>query len=611
MVETLRQSLSYGLQGLLAVMIGLAIACIGDGFQSIWSAALILLTVLIVLLIRKRFSHALHTTWGKTGRRAKVFFGALAALLAILVPYDRAMGRLAPALAQSQLTRFLLTADMYLSAAAICFVLLLFLFKWSGVSSIFSVGIKGLAALVVIGLLGWWVVETPWTFIQHQQQHVNLDTIFENMLPGQTVIEQDLEIDSNHLQTLTLYPSNVPGSTGTLLVEILRGDEVIFSAEADLAGMEDARPFDIPLGLDVGPQDQILTLRLMAEYPEDLHYFSMFYSDSVSVAGRYSVGLDETHGLRMDGQPVAGMLCFDLSATEERLIAPYYWGGLGLIVFCWIAMAAWVQYSATHGKRCFVLNIAQQLKRFSFLIQQLVSRDFSTKYRQSLLGVLWSFLNPLLTTFVLYFVFSTIFQSSTPNFTVYLLSGLVMYNFFTEATSLGLEAITANANLINKVYVPRYIYPLSRVFSSVINLAISIVPLIITCLVTGLRITKAYFLLPFPLLCICCFACGMSFLLATCNVFFRDTKFLWGIITMLWMYLTPLFYPETIIPAGFLTLYHMNPLYQFIYFLRCIVIDGVTPQPIIYLYSLLGAIIPLLVGILVFNREQHKFVMYL
>lgn len=133
-------------------------------------------------------------------------------------------------------------------------------------------------------------------------------------------------------------------------------------------------------------------------------------------------------------------------------------------------------------------------------------------------------------------------------------------------------------------------------------------------LTAGMYLSAAaicFVLLPFPLVCICCFACGMSFRLATCNVFFRDTKFLWGIITMLWMYLTPLFYPETIIPAGFLTLHYMNPLYQFIYFLRCIVIEGVTRQPIIYLYGLLGIIIPLLVGILVFSMEQHKFVMHL
>ena len=137
------------------------------------------------------------------------------------------------------------------------------------------------------------------------------------------------------------------------------------------------------------------------------------------------------------------------------------------------------------------------------------------------------------------------------------------------------------------------------------------IPLCFLVLLSGIPLRKSMLLIPLVLLFATVFNIGMSLLLSSSMVFFRDTQFLWGIFSMLWMYMTPIFYPESIIPARFLQLYHINPMYQFIYFLRTIIIDGRSPGPYTYLYCLLCAVVPLLLGLWVFRRTQDRFVFYL
>lgn len=207
--------------------------------------------------------------------------------------------------------------------------------------------------------------------------------------------------------------------------------------------------------------------------------------------------------------------------------------------------------AATKGKLLLVWLMHGVWCRYGFLIKQLVSRDFKTKYKRSVLGYLWSFLNPLMTMMVQYIVFSQLFRSNIENFPVYLLSGIVLFSFFTESVGQGLTAILANASLITKVYVPKYIYPVTKVVSSSINLFISLIPLMIVVLLTGQRITKAILLIPFPLICLLIFCIGMTFMLCTSEVFFRDTQYLWGVATLAWNYATSIilsrkYYPRSI-----------------------------------------------------------------
>lgn len=315
--------------------------------------------------------------------------------------------------------------------------------------------------------------------------------------------------------------------------------------------------------------------------------------------------------LYQNGSEAAGMLAFQSVYVSRYLFGEYYWFIVASIAVLIGAYYVYSWYAASHGKYTMMVVLQGVWQRYGFLIKQLVSRDFKTKYKRSVLGYLWSFLNPLLTMLVQYIVFSQLFKSDIENFPIYLLSGIVLFSFFTEGVGQGLTAILANASLITKVYVPKYIYPVTKVVSSSINLFISLIPLLLVVLLTGQEITKAIVLLPFPLFCLLIFCIGMSFILSTAEVFFRDTQYLWGVVTLAWTYATPLFYPEDIISEQFRFIQTYNPMYHFIKFTRIILMEGVSPAPEEYLYCLLFAFGTLVVGAAVFKKYQNRFVLYI
>ena len=249
--------------------------------------------------------------------------------------------------------------------------------------------------------------------------------------------------------------------------------------------------------------------------------------------------------------------------------------------------------------------------RYSFLLEQLVKRNFNTKYRQSVLGVLWSFLNPLMTMAVQYLVFSQLFRSDISHFPVYLLTGIILFSFFNECGTLGMDSIVLNGPLITKVAMPKLIYPLSRSISSFISLVISLVPLLGAMLLSGTPLTPALLLVPAAIVLLFLFSLGMSLILCTLNVFFRDTRFLWSVVSLLWTYATPIFYPISIIPAAWQPIFRLNPMFQFVDFLRTVILRGAWPSWGQWGACLLCAALPLALGLLVFRRNEHKFVFHL
>lgn len=250
-------------------------------------------------------------------------------------------------------------------------------------------------------------------------------------------------------------------------------------------------------------------------------------------------------------------------------------------------------------------------RKYSFLLSQLVKRDFKTRYRRSVLGVLWSLLNPLMIMTVQYLVFSSIFRFDIVNFPVYLLSGIVMFNYMSDATMQSMNSIVQNAALINKVYVPKYIYPFSRVLSSGVNFLFSLGAMYVVILGSGLAVTFNHIFLLFGIACVFVFVCGVSMFLAAIMVFFRDTQFLYSVLITAWMYLTPLFYPENILPSQVLMLVKFNPMYHFIRFIRDIILNNHVPDFRTWLFCAIMAIVPFVIGVLVFKRTQKKFILYL
>lgn len=399
---------------------------------------------------------------------------------------------------------------------------------------------------------------------------------------------------------------------GSLQFEVFSEDGTLL-AETELAtpGLTDYVyqhiDFDTPIANVKG---KLLTVVVTACQVPENQGVSMWYGTDIDT-GRFSIPDMNGNTFSVNGITTEGKICYTATGRNILWIGHWYWR-----IVCTIGILLSVCILVTiqkmnQGKPTLTSSVIETVERYSFLVHQLVARDFKRKYKRSVLGVLWSFLNPLLTMLVQYFVFSTIFKSTIENFIVYLLSGIILFNFFSEAVGLGLTSIIDNAHLINKVYMPKQIYPLSRVLSSLINLLISFVPLFVVMLLTGVPFTKSIFLIPIGLLCLIVFCLGMAFLLSTSMVFFQDTMFLWNVLSTLWMYLTPTFYPVSIIPETWLPIYKLNPMYQYITFLRSILLEGKAPSPELYIGCIFSACVMFALGLLVFKKNENKFVLHL
>lgn len=466
----------------------------------------------------------------------------------------------------------------------------------------------GLCVLCALSLLFAWIVSDSWS-VRHEQARTEGTQQTLTGVTAETPIRQRIDGVRGSVERVTFTAAVIGQPRGEAELRLLQDGEDLGAWTVSITDIPHLGALDFILSPAVAVSGSVeLEVTIRQEVPGA--YFTLFYADSVDM-GRYSVALSDTDGLTLSGEPVHGRLTSDVRYVTRSGVMRWYWGFVGLCALAWIAGVLLRERGRRLQKRGILFSVAQEIRRYRFLISQLVRRDFNHKYRQSVLGVLWSFLNPLLMMAVQYLVFSYLFHSAIENFPVYLMTGIVFFNFFNEASTLAMQSITANAGLIKKVYMPRYVYPLSQVLFSLVNVTIELIPLFLMIFFTGLPVTKAALLLPLPILGIACFALGIGMILATLNVFFRDTSFLWGIVILLWTYLTPLFYPETIIPAAWLTLYHVNPMYQFIYFIRCLLLQGVTPQPQTYLICALCALLPLALGFWVFRRKQNDFIYYL
>ena len=184
----------------------------------------------------------------------------------------------------------------------------------------------------------------------------------------------------------------------------------------------------------------------------------------------------------------------------------------------------------------------------------------------------------------------------------------MFFSFFNESVNSAMISIIGNASLIKKVYMPRYIYPISRVITSLVNFGLALIPLMLIALITKTPIRASMLLLVFDILCFLIFIVGISLLLSTIVTFFQDVLHLWSVLIMIWQYLTPIFYPESIIPEKFVTIYRLNPLYQFISFARTCIIEGISPEPQAYFLCILYAGGMLALGATVFKKYQNEFV---
>lgn len=249
--------------------------------------------------------------------------------------------------------------------------------------------------------------------------------------------------------------------------------------------------------------------------------------------------------------------------------------------------------------------------RYKYLLTELVKKNIKLKYRRSYLGILWTLIEPLLTMMVLTLVFGTFFGNNDEQYPVYILSGRLLFSFFSSGTKAGLRAVSGNAAMIKKVYVPKYIYVLSTVISNFVTFLISLIVLVGVGAVLHVQPTFYIVQAIVPLIILLVMTTGVSMLLATLNVFFRDIEYIWGVFTMLIMYASAIFYqPERVINTGNGWIFNCNPIYMCISNFREAILYG---QPMNMNYCITSAVIAvvfLIVGVLFFNKKQDEFILY-
>lgn len=247
--------------------------------------------------------------------------------------------------------------------------------------------------------------------------------------------------------------------------------------------------------------------------------------------------------------------------------------------------------------------------RFKPLLSELVSRDIKIKYRRSVLGVLWTVLNPLCMMVILSIVFSNIFKFDVENFPLYVLSGQVIFNFFNDSTTSSMTAILFNASLIKKVYVPKYLFVLARIVSSVINLLASLCALLVMMIVSRVELHWEMILSVIPLLLVVGFSLGVGLILAALTVKFRDIMHLYAVFTTGLMYLTPVIYPMSILPDTIRKIVLINPLTNYLVMFRDVMFNHTIPSLAAIFVGIIEMVIALVCGLWVFYKKQDSFIL--
>ena len=248
--------------------------------------------------------------------------------------------------------------------------------------------------------------------------------------------------------------------------------------------------------------------------------------------------------------------------------------------------------------------------RHGYLLESLVAREVKVRYRRSVLGVLWTLLNPIMMMAIFTVVFSTLFAGSLKDFPIYFLAANLSWHFFAGGSNLAMTSMVRNSGLYKRIYVPKYIFVLAAVLSETVNFMISLLPLAALILIYRHPVTPAILFLPVAFVILLIFTTGVSFIVATIAVFFDDITQFYQVILQALMYLTALFYPLSIVPKSWRVLIEFNPLYHLIQLIREPIYDGKMPALESIAFATGTALVALAIGWLLFSRNSDRFVYY-
>lgn len=255
-------------------------------------------------------------------------------------------------------------------------------------------------------------------------------------------------------------------------------------------------------------------------------------------------------------------------------------------------------------------NMIGKLKKRQFLFEELVKRDFKQKYKRTVLGMGWSILSPLLTLLVMRLVFTQFFGRNMEHYTTYLFAGNLMFSYYREATTGGMNALMANKHIFTKINVPKYIFLLTKNVSAVINFGLTLLVFFLFAAIDGVAFSWKFITILYPILCLMLFNIGVGLILSALFVFFRDIQYLYDVFTMLLMYMSAIFYTVDSYSPTIQRLFLCNPVYCAIKYVRTVVLNGSIPSVQFHLLLLLYALAALAVGGLIYKKKNHEFLYY-
>jgi ABC-type polysaccharide/polyol phosphate export permease len=266
-----------------------------------------------------------------------------------------------------------------------------------------------------------------------------------------------------------------------------------------------------------------------------------------------------------------------------------------------------ILYDSAQRRSSFIEE-AQTLLHYRDLVLQLIARTVKTRYKRSVLGVAWTMINPLLTMLVLTFVFSTFFKFDARNYALYVLSGLLIWNFFSQSTTAAMGDLIWSGGLVGRIYLPTSAFSVAAIGTALVNLALALVPYGLIAMALGTRPTWTWLLLPLPALMIALWSLGIGLALSAAAVYFPDVMPTYEVLLTAWMYLTPVIYPLQALPEPVQQVLRLNPVVYPLAVFRAILVDGHLPSAADVGLGMAAGLVALLGGWWIFTRRAREMV---
>jgi len=259
------------------------------------------------------------------------------------------------------------------------------------------------------------------------------------------------------------------------------------------------------------------------------------------------------------------------------------------------------------AKQNLMLNELRQIWRYRDLVFFLVRRDLTARYKRSILGVAWTMLNPLGMMVILSIVFSQVFRVKIEGYPAFVLSGLLCWNFFSQVSSAIIYSLVWGGDLYNRIYLPRSAFAISAIGTGLVNIVLSLVPLVLVMIVIHVPIKLTILLVPLVMFLLALFTLGVGLLISTIGIYFTDIVEMYGIVLMAWMYITPVIYPLDILPDKIRQLIQFNPMVYIVDLFRMLVFYGIFPSAQTWIIGAIVSVGAFLVGWYIFTGKSNEF----